>query len=87
VLEAAKAIEGWTKVSELEFLYATARSMPAGARVVEVGSWKGRSTVAICEALRETVGARLWAVDTFAGDSETVQVAEGQGRGLLSGHD
>jgi predicted O-methyltransferase YrrM len=73
VLEAALAIKGWTKVSELEFLYETAASMPENARVVEVGSWRGRSAVAICTALAEKSDPRFWAVDTFRGDSETEQ--------------
>jgi Methyltransferase domain len=51
---------------ELAFLHEIASSRGSGARVVEIGSWKGRSTVAICEGLRD---GELYAVDTFAGDS------------------
>jgi hypothetical protein len=54
---------------ELAFLYAAALTMPSGARCVEIGSWKGRSTVAICEGLRTVDGASLCAVDTFHGDA------------------
>jgi predicted O-methyltransferase YrrM len=61
-------VEGWMKESELAWLYETARSLPPGSRVVEVGSWKGRSTVALCEGLIASTGSRLWAVDTFLGD-------------------
>ncbi len=53
--------------------------MPAGAVVAEVGSFRGRSTVAIAEGLRTVAGARLVAVDTFAGDpgwSERSDVSE-----------
>lgn len=64
----AVEIEGFTKVGELEFLSGTAAAMPAGARVVEIGSWKGRSTVAIAEGLLGVPNAHLWCVDTFAGD-------------------
>ena len=42
----ARAIEGYTKESELEVLRRLAASMPAEAVVVEVGSFRGRSTVA-----------------------------------------
>ena len=73
MLQRALAIDGFTKESELEFLCETAATMPDHASVVEVGSWKGRSTVAICEGLRS--GATLWAVDTFAGDPDIVEVA------------
>lgn len=67
---AAVNIEGWVTPSELAFLQAIMFVLPPGARVVEVGSWKGRSTVAICEALKQIDG-RLTAVDTFRGDTDT----------------
>jgi predicted O-methyltransferase YrrM len=54
---------------ELGFLYGTALAMPPGARCLEVGSWKGRSTVAIAEGLRSVEGASLYAVDTFEGEA------------------
>src|SRR5262245_28575307 len=69
MLERAFEIEGLTKVSELELLHRLARSMPEDARVVEVGSWKGRSAVAIRLGLPDT--ASLWCVDTFLGDADT----------------
>lgn len=57
---------------ELAFLQAIAVSLPPGAQAVEVGSWKGRSTVAICEAL-EGREVTLWSVDTFEGDPDIWQ--------------
>ena len=66
----ALSIEGWMTPSELAFLQAIVLSLPRNPSVVEVGSWKGRSTVAICEALQIT-GGRLIAVDTFRGDIHT----------------
>jgi hypothetical protein len=68
VVERAMAVEGWMKESELAWLYETARSLPPGSRIVEVGCWKGRSTVALCEGLSASTGSLLWAVDTFLGD-------------------
>jgi len=66
-------IQGWMTEGELTFLHRLACSMPPGANVVEVGSWKGRSTVAICEGLAGISDARLSAVDTFRGtDNSTV---------------
>jgi predicted O-methyltransferase YrrM len=77
VLERASAIEGFTKVSELEFLCDIAGAMPDGASVVEIGSFKGRSTVAICEGIGAKPGVTVWAVDTFAGDSDVVEITGG----------
>lgn len=68
MLERALAVEGLTKASELELLCELARRMPEGALVVEVGSFRGRSTLAIAEGLEAVAGAKLVAVDTFVGD-------------------
>ena len=75
MLERALQIEGLTKQSELELLDRLARSMPSGAFVVEVGSFRGRSTVAIAAGLEHVQDARLVAVDTFAGDPEWDEIA------------
>jgi hypothetical protein len=69
-LEKASPIDGWMDLLELSFLYELARTMPDDARVAEVGSWKGRSTVAICEGLRTRANPSLYAVDWFAGDPQ-----------------
>jgi len=68
MLELAHQIDGWMSDTELAFLYAIGCSMPDNATVAEVGSWKGRSTVAISEALKAKSGITLYAVDTFKGD-------------------
>ena len=68
MLEAAAHIDGWMTKPELAFLYSIGLSMPDGAVVVEVGSWKGRSTVAIAEGIAGK-NARLVSVDTFRGDA------------------
>jgi predicted O-methyltransferase YrrM len=72
--ERALAIQGWMKPPELAFLQELAAAVPENGRVVEIGSWKGRSTVAICSALEAVPGARITAVDTFEGDSSTASV-------------
>ena len=69
MLEAARAIDGWMTPSELAFLQALALSLPDAATVIELGSWHGRSTVAIRQALPAT--AQLYAVDSFSGDQVT----------------
>jgi predicted O-methyltransferase YrrM len=68
MLERALAVQGLTKQSELELLARLARSMPERAVVVEVGSYQGRSTLAIAEGLEAVSDSTLVAVDTFAGD-------------------
>lgn len=55
-------IAGWLEPVEGEQLQRLAQ----GARVLELGSWRGRSTV--CMAL---VAAEVRCIDTFAGDAHT----------------
>ena len=53
-------IVGWIRPVELEWLYSTAKEMSS---VVEVGSWKGKTTDALLTGCKGTV----WAVDHFKG--------------------
>lgn len=55
-----KEIEGWMGLAELQWLYDQALKMN---HVIEVGSWKGRSTHALCSGCRGTVVS----VDHFCG--------------------
>lgn len=54
-----KAIEGWMTPAELAWLY---RRGIENRMIVEVGSWKGRSTYALAAS-----GAKVIAVDTWEG--------------------
>jgi hypothetical protein len=49
---------------QAELLHEQARSLPAGAAAVEIGSHQGRSTVVLARALREREG-RVFAIDPF----------------------
>jgi hypothetical protein len=60
-VQGAAKIQGWMFESELLELYRLATQMPGG--IVEIGSWKGRSTFALCAGCPGTVHA----VDTFEG--------------------
>ncbi len=66
-IERAKTVEGWFAEDEMEWIGRQVKSLPAGAVVVEVGSWKGRSSRAIADNLPE--GGKLYCVDTFCGSS------------------
>lgn len=54
-------IEGWMRFEELLWLYRTAQTMGS---VAEIGSWKGRSTHAICSGCKRGM---VTAVDHFRG--------------------
>lgn len=71
-IDKALEIEGWTTPAELGWLRKMALGANSGALIVEVGSWKGRSTVALA-----VDHARLFCVDTFQGSpsDETGELA------------
>ena len=57
-------IEGWMDIDELEWLHDTAVNMNT---VVEIGAWKGRSTIALLQGCKGIV----FAVDPWRGYSDT----------------
>jgi len=58
-------IEGWMSKEELNWLYKVAGTMDS---VMEIGSWKGRSTHALLSACKGTVTA----IDTFKGSPSEI---------------
>ncbi len=64
-LDAAEQIDGWTSRDELLTLYGLAFNAPGP--IVEIGSWRGRSTAAL--ALGSMAGGKqqVFAVDPFIG--------------------
>ena len=55
-------IQGWMTLTELQWLFDMAQKMES---IVEIGSWKGRSTHALCSGCPGTVTA----VDHFRGSA------------------
>jgi len=60
-------IPGWMTIEELTWLYWVAQEMDS---IVEIGSWKGRSTDALLAGCKGTV----WAVDHFKGSKTEVEM-------------
>lgn len=71
----ALQIPGWTNEAELLWL---AEQAAKHSRILEVGSWKGRSTRAMADNL--SPNARLTAVDTWNGTAEDGHYAELAGK-------
>lgn len=57
------------------YLYNTVVALPAPARIIEVGSYQGKSTIAMLQACKDTANSaaikKVTSVDDFSGDGMT----------------
>jgi predicted O-methyltransferase YrrM len=63
-------IEGWMSRSECKALFTVATFLPKPARIVEIGSYQGRSTVSIALGLSKT--QKIVSIDPHTGDMTQV---------------
>lgn len=75
VLAAVREVEGWLSPDQAERLYRAARAVPAGGQIVEIGSFRGRSTIVLAMAAGEDVA--VVAIDPHAGSDRGPQEIEG----------
>lgn len=68
VLEITSPIEGWLTKSETLLLYYLAQCVQGDGHTVEIGSYKGKSTIALALGLKKS-GKRglIWAIDPHQG--------------------
>src|SRR5689334_109736 len=64
-----KSIGGWLSKNEADFLYNQSKTIPRDGVIVEIGSWKGRSTVCLGLGAKDGNGTRIVAIDPHAGSS------------------
>lgn len=62
--DAVADVPGWLKEGQARMLFEQARRLPHGAKVLEIGSHQGRSTVVLAKAL-EPLDGTVIAVDPF----------------------
>jgi predicted O-methyltransferase YrrM len=75
----AGSIKGFLSPSEGRFLYETARGIPKEESIVELGSFKGRSTICIAKGATDGHGAKVYAVDPHSGSSAEYVRSYGEG--------
>jgi hypothetical protein len=64
-LAAVEGVEGWMTEAQLQRLWNAARAAPNDATIVEIGSFRGRSTIVLGHGAGAC--ARVWALDPHAG--------------------
>jgi len=69
------AIEGWLTDDQAALLARVAASCPAGGQIVEIGSFRGRSTVVLAGSAPD--GATVVAIDPHAGNDRGPQELDG----------
>ena len=57
-----KDIAGWLAVEEAYWLYSAAAKLPEGSTIVEIGSYHGRSTIALALGAKQS-GSVVYAID------------------------
>ena len=62
-----KDIEGWLTLHEAIALYRLSSLLPKGSIIVEIGSWKGKSTYCLARGLKE---GKVFALDPFDGSGD-----------------
>ena len=70
-LAAVSGVEGWMSSGQARRLWDRASAVPAGGRIVEIGSYRGRSAIVL--AMAAPAGAQLIAIDPHAGNDRGPQ--------------
>lgn len=74
-LGAARDVDGWMTDEQARVLFERARSLVAPARIVEIGSYRGRSAIVLASAAAD--GVEVVAIDPHAGNDRGPQQLEG----------
>ena len=75
LMEVLEGVEGWFSPEQVERISARAAEVVAGGRVVEIGSFRGRSVIAIARSAPGDV--EIVAIDPHAGNDRGPQEIEG----------
>ncbi len=68
--KATENVGGWLTDAEGRSLYNTAKEIKTGNVIVEVGSWKGRSTICLGNGSKDGNKVKIFAIDPHIGSSE-----------------
>lgn len=74
--DAIEGVEGWLTDAQAERLHVRAAAVPAGGRIVEIGSFRGRSTIVLARSARD--GVEIVAIDPHIGSDRGPQEFDAQ---------
>lgn len=83
--EAVAAVDGWMTHGQARALYDAAARVPSGGRIVEIGSFRGRSTIVLASAAAD--GVEIVAIDPHAGNDRGPQEIDGFADAASEDHD
>lgn len=63
-------MDGWLSPKEASILCRLAKGCTGRGEIIEIGSWKGRSTVCLATGSRAGAGTKITAIDPHTGSSE-----------------
>jgi len=69
VKEATDKVEGWLTDAQGEFLYNAAKNCQGRGVIVEIGSWKGKSTIWLAKGSKAGSNVKIYAIDPHTGSS------------------
>lgn len=85
VLQSVDGVDGWMSPDQAERLYRAAAKTTSGEQIVEIGSFRGRSTVVLASAAPE--GVAVVAIEPHAGNDRGPNEIEGYADAAATDHD
>jgi len=85
VLAAVAGVEGWMSPDQARRLFDAAAATRPGDRIVEIGSFRGRSTIVLASAAPDGVG--IVAIDPHAGNDRGPQEFDGYAAEAATDHE
>ncbi len=76
VFDSLTEVQGWMTQAQAQRLWSAAARLPAPARIVEIGSYHGRSAIILASASAD--GVEVFAIDPHAGFDRGPQQIEGE---------
>lgn len=74
VKAAIEKVDGWLTESEIKYLYSLACRGPGQGALVEIGSWKGKSTIILASGSRAVGREKVYAIDHHKGGLDQDQL-------------